>query len=58
MNSAEYAWRGGFQTGRDSVVEQVWAFIRDHGTPVTGKGETTISVDALFAVIDPRRDGT
>jgi hypothetical protein len=35
-------------------VELVWAFIREHGTIITAKGETTISVDALFAVIEPK----
>jgi hypothetical protein len=52
----EAGFNAGRLRGRAAVVEEVWAFIRDHGTPVTGKGETTLSVDALFQQIDPRRE--
>lgn len=46
----------GVAEGRRQVVDEVWAFIRDRCPPVTAKGETTISVDALFAVIEPELD--
>jgi hypothetical protein len=51
-------YTSGFTAGRTrghaDIVELVWAFIREHGTIITAKGETTISVDALFAVIEPK----
>jgi hypothetical protein len=63
MNSpAKYystGYENGFLAGRErghaDTVELVWEFIRDNGTIITNKGQTTISVDALFAVIEPKR---
>jgi hypothetical protein len=40
------------QRERTRIADLVWAYIRDQCPPITPKGETTISVDALLAIIE------
>jgi hypothetical protein len=55
MDRYAAGYAAGVRQGHADTVELVWEFIRDHCPPISSKGETPVSVDALFAVIEPRR---